>query len=227
MISSKRFCPCTTLLSHQRRRAGIQQCAECDPSTVDRVEVIIRPILLRLIAFEPSATDDTLFGHGCDVVRRRRPDFLWLGHDRAIILEVDERGGHSDGGYSPECDLGWVMDMNAALITLYRDHAYNDGKVPHLVVVRFNPDECDESNVSLDDRISVVADRVNYYLTVDTSELGSSLLPLLEYHYYHSKCHGHITWARRNEDSVRVVDPHPHPHIHNPMATGLPKTSEN
>jgi hypothetical protein len=206
MLSSNRFCACTKFLSPHRMRAGILQCAECDPATVDRVEVILRPMLLPLISHEPSATDDTLFGHGCDVVRRRRPDLLWLGQDRVVMLEIDERGGHSDANYSPQCDLGWVMDMNAALISLYRDNAYNEGNVPHVVVIRFNPDECDTQRVSLDDRVSVVAERVNYYLTVDISRLGCSFLPLLEYHYYHSKCRPHIALAESSKESVRVVD---------------------
>ena len=204
MMDSKRFCPCTKMLSPARIRAGVLQCAECDNSVVDRIEVVIRPLLLPLVAHEPSAMDNTLFGNGCDVVKRRRPDFLWLGLDRAILLEIDENGGHSTNNYSPECDLGWVMDMVAALNDLFKANGYNGGKVPFVVVLRFNPDECDTQRVSLDDRVAVVAKRINHYLKMDITP-EDAMVPWIEYHFYHTKCYPHIQYAEAKQDAVRVV----------------------
>jgi hypothetical protein len=46
IVQHKMFCACTKRLSTCRIRAGLKQCAECDPSVVDRVEIVIRPLLL-------------------------------------------------------------------------------------------------------------------------------------------------------------------------------------
>lgn len=202
MIDSKYFCACTKRLGMNRVRAGVAQCAECDASVVDRVEHLVRPILVDLVGHQPSAMDDTLFGQGCDVMKRRRPDFMWSGSDRVVIVEVDERGGHSDSNYTPECDLGWVMDMTAAIVDLYRANGYNEGNVPHVIVVRFNPDECDVQRVGFEERLEVVAERVRHYMTAD---LSCDARPILEYHFYHSKCQRHKDWALANPEAVRVI----------------------
>jgi len=190
------------MLSTQRMRNGIQQCASCDDSIVDRVEHLIRPMLLPKVDHPPSALDDVMFGTTCDVTKRRRPDFLWIGEDRVIQLEVDERGGHSDRNYTPECDLGFIMDINHCINHLFASHGYNDGKVPHHVVLRMNPDECDRMYISLEDRVDQIAERINHYLKVP---LDPTSCPVLEYHYYHTKCSRHISYARTNPDSVHVV----------------------
>jgi hypothetical protein len=118
---------------------------------------------------------------------------MWTWTDRVVICEIDENGGHVN--YASECDLGWVMDMNSALIRLFQKNNYNDMKMPHLFVIRFNPDEYDGGKVSLDDRIKNVAKRIRFYLNCDLTDFDSSV-PTVEYHYYHTKCNFHINYAR-------------------------------
>ena len=139
----------------------------------------------------------------CDVVKRRRPDNIWFGEDRVIVLEVDEKGGHGSSNYSAECDLGWIMDLNAAIVTIYRGRNMNYGNVPHFLVLRFNPDEYDGGNVSLDTRIDCIGGRVNELMTCDLS-WKEAHHPYIEYHYYHTKCADKIQWAKQNPDAVRV-----------------------
>jgi hypothetical protein len=158
-------------------------------------------MLLPLVTHPPSALDDVMFGQTCDVTKRRRPDFLWVGADRVVQLEIDERGGHSDSNYSPECDLGFVMDIHACVVRLFAENAYNEGRVPQHIVIRFNPDECDRMRISLDKRIERIAERINYHLNAPYED---ATCPILEYHYYHTKCARHIEYAASNPEAVRV-----------------------
>jgi len=199
MLQGNRFCHscCTAELSRKRQRSGVHICAECDPRRVDRIEVVVRPLLLASVAFPPSAADDTLFGQTCDVVRRRRPDLLWLGSDRAVVLEIDENGGHGSANYSPECDFGWVMDVTAALAALYQRHGWNEGRVPRVHVVRWNPDEYD--------RVRRVGRRVTGLFEAACDD--DDPRPRIDYFFYHSKCRGHIEYAMTHPDAavVRVL----------------------
>jgi hypothetical protein len=206
VVADRRFCACGTMLSMHRLRANVTQCAACDPAVVDRTELVVRNMLLPLISHPPSALDDVQFGRDCDTDRvYRRPDALWLGDDRAVHVEIDERGGHSDQNYTPECEMGFVADIHASLIKLYADNGYNDNRVPYLIVLRFNPDECDRLRASLEERVAALAVRVNYYLTVSSETLASAYRPLIEYMYYHSKCADHIAHARAHPEAVCVV----------------------
>jgi hypothetical protein len=207
MIAGNQFCPicCDKILSLARQRAGVKICAECDPTVPKRIELVIRPKLLALIEHPPSATDDILFGQTCDVVKKRRPDFCWQGTDRVVILEVDERGGHGSTNYTPECDLGWIMDMNSAIVQLFQKNSLNGGRVPLVSLVRFNPDEYDGPRTSLDQRIGVISARINYLLKRPIDEF-CALRPEVEFHYYHSKCVDKLDYIRSNPTSVRLVD---------------------
>lgn len=66
-------------------------------STRPHIEVRLRPKLVEMVGFEPSALDDTMFGTDpamCDVFKRRRPDSLWQYEGVVICVECDEKGGH-------------------------------------------------------------------------------------------------------------------------------------
>lgn len=206
MIRGNVFCHgcCSKLLGRARKRARVYTCAECDDTVVDRIEVVIRPLLLSSVAHPPSARDDTLFGQTCDVVKRRRPDFLWLGKDRCILVEIDEHGGHGSANYTPVCDFGWMMDMVVALSTLYAEGGWNEGRVPYVHIFRMNPDEYDGGMVSLESRIASLSNRIHEVFEMDV-DATTCLLPAVEYLYYHTKCHSHIDFAKGNPDSIRVI----------------------
>ena len=129
---------------------------------------------------------------------------MWQGSDLVVILEVDERGGHSDTNYTPECDLTCVDDMNTSIVTLWGKNGLNHGKVPHLFVIRLNPDDCDRMRVNLDVRINKIAERIKHYITVDLSTIDSPERPFLEFWYYDTKCFGHIEFAKSRPDVVKV-----------------------
>ena len=131
---------------------------------------------------------------------------MWQGPDRVVILEVDERGGHSDSNYTALCDLAWVIDMNSSIVELWRKNKYNYGRLPHVFFIRFNPDDCDRMRVNLDVRINKIAERIKHYITVDLSTIDSPERPFLEFWYYAPKCFGHIEFAKSRPDVVNVCD---------------------
>lgn len=207
MLQGNRFCHgcCSTLLSNQRKRAHVHLCASCDETVVDRIEVVIRPLLLSSVSHPPSATDDTLFGQTCDVVKRRRPDFLWLGEDRCILVEIDENGGHGSVNYTPNCDFGWMMDMVVVLNNLYMVGGWNGGRVPYVHIFRMNPDEYDcGTKVSLESRVARLSDRIHDVFQMELDPV-LSFIPTVEYMYYHTKCRPHIDFAKENPNSIRVL----------------------
>lgn len=207
MQKLKNFCSICgiTHLSHTRKMT--QMCAGCNENSVDRTEVRIRKTLFELgLIPPPSAQDDTLFGQTCDVVKKRRPDFLWIWKDRVVIGEIDENGGHGTTNYTPECDTGWIMDMTCALVQLFQKNYLNDGKIPHIFVVRMNPDECDVNPQPLQNRIQTFADRINYYCYLENLDGYESRVPNVEYHFYHTKCYNHIRYAIDHPNAIHVVN---------------------
>jgi hypothetical protein len=106
MMDSNQYCVCTNRLSPQRIKAKKKLCDKCDTVVRKRVGHVVRDKLLPELPHPPSALDDTMFGQTCDVNKRRRPDFMWEGPDRVVILEVDERGGHSDTSQTRTTSIG-------------------------------------------------------------------------------------------------------------------------
>ena len=210
MQERKNWCSicCNKHIDHRRLRAGKTMCAECDATVPDRIEVQLRPKLVELVGFEPSALDDALFGTDaamCDVVKRRRPDFLWQSKRVVICVECDEKGGHGSLNYTPECDGGWMADMTVALTAL---HQKQFGKAPFVFFLRFNPDERDgkRARVDLDQRLRVVADRVNEIRALQKFKGLRRGVPMVEYYYYHSKCLHMIDYTRDRPDAFRVLN---------------------
>jgi hypothetical protein len=164
------------------------------------------------VGFEPSATDDTLFGTDasvCNVVKRRRPDNLWLSERVCIIVECDENGGHGSKNYLPECDASWMTDMAESLVALYSRNKYGQGEAPRVFVLRFNPDERDAHRkaISLEKRIHMVAERVRNLCALSRQDLHRFKfgVPNVEYYFYHSKCSDMIQYARSKPDHLNVV----------------------
>ena len=209
MQERKRWCSicCSKLISSNRYRDGIAMCADCDTTVPDRTEVKLRPKLVDMVGFDPSAIDDTLFGTDsamCDVVKRRRPDFLWQSASVVICVECDENGGHGSLNYTPECDGGWMTDMTVALTAL---HQKQFGKAPYMFFLRFNPDErdCNRVRVDLDRRLKVVAERVNEIRALGDFKGLHRGVPMVEYYYYHSKCMQMIYYTKDRPDTFRVL----------------------
>ena len=134
-LESKRFCKlCSdTFLSWPRRRAGILFCAKCDPSVPQRVELVIRPLLVERIGRAATIADDFyLGGAGCDATKRR-PDLFFLSASEypkmiskqlglvggcAVCIETDE-DSHRDR--LSACEAAKLCDEMTAIQKLCGD----------------------------------------------------------------------------------------------------------
>ena len=155
-------------------------------------------MLLSFIDHPPSATDDVTFGGSSCGVQKRRPDTLWIGEDRVVSIEIDEKGGHPDR--DPSCEMAKMQDQATAFYALL-------GKVVPIFYLRFNPDESG-CGTSLDDRVRRVSSRVNTLLSQNLTDIvkGDNHLRIhVEYHFYHEKCTHHID-AVREDDAFQIVE---------------------
>ena len=94
-----------------------------------------------------------------------------------------------------ECELGRIWTLTDAFKKL-------TGEQTHVLFVRINPDNYDGlSNVSLDNRIQFISDRINWLLQMEDDELEQfySSIPYIGHYFYHSKCHFQIKAATKSE----------------------------
>ena len=161
-----------------------------------RIEKIVVPKLLSLINHPPSAIDDVLLGGDACGEKMRRPDTMWIGHDRVVSIEVDEKGGHPDR--EPSCEIDKMQSQAECMYKLL-------GRFVPVYYVRFNPDESG-CYTPLDKRIAHVAARVNDLISMQIKGDGDDDHKIfVEYHYYHSKCENHIRAAQQAKESLIVL----------------------
>jgi len=209
IVSSKKWCKICfkKQLSHARIRSGIVTCAECDPTVPDRIEHIIGDKIIDIIGYPPFAADDTLFGGslcGEKDEKQRRPDLAWcIDYGRVVVVcEVDEKGGHPNEII--ECELGRIWTLTDAFKKLM-------GEQTQVFFIRINPDEFDGGIVSLDERVEIVSDRIQWLLEMEDDELEQfdKSIPHIGYYFYHSKCHFQIEAAKKCTESMKVMEVYP------------------
>ena len=148
--------------------------------------------------FRPSIADDQVLGGKACHESRTRPDLCWILPDRIVHLEIDE---HSHVDYEVACELkkndaaNWGFDTR-------EDHRPT-------VMVRFNPNEYDKRNVSLEERCDALVDVLNRLFINDTAGAGwCDTVTNLIYMFYHSKSDKHIEAARNAKDNMHVLEVH-------------------
>lgn len=81
----------------------------------------------------PSVHDSVIKDANCNVVNRRRSDFLFVTGEEFpyhILVECDE---HSHGGHDVSCEMTRLQDIHDQLI-------HNSASIKPIVTIRFNPD---------------------------------------------------------------------------------------
>jgi len=195
--NNNHFCKCCLdkYLTMRRRRAQIQLCAKCDSGYVKRTEEIVRPLILLDLPAPSGADDLVLGGVGCDAAKRR-PDLVWMSHDRVIFLEIDENGGHPDR--LPSCELAKVWDQTTAVQTLINPQVA-------IYFLRMNPDACDRFRIGLEARCQIVAKEIDRLLHTNIDQTHIQIpIPKIGYFFYHTQCQFQIDAALANPDSVSV-----------------------
>lgn len=185
-LASGRFCKVCTIkkLSTQRIRAKIELCATCDIEYPQRIEHVIRPLIIKGVNHPISTADDRTAPLGCNGVKSF-PDLSWYDKSVCIIVEIDEKGGHPDN--LPSCELARMTNINESLKTLLGEQI-----VVHFI--RFNPDEYDGRRISLDARCALLCKEINNLLTMPTSTSINAIH--VNYMFYHKKCKFQIDAAK-------------------------------
>lgn len=198
---------CAKRMSNQRRRAGVTMCAECDPSSPTRIELILRPKFVEILGPYNIADEFLGTGGGCGNEKStNKPDLLWLTCDdgfeniRALVIEVDE-DSHSDRDVTCEAKR---ISQQFVYIQSAASQQYGSADV-RVLFLRYNPDAYDGPRTSGEDRIKNVAAVGDAFLHGDTWRVISPLAPHLMYFYYHSRGQKHIDHMRNNPDACVVI----------------------
>ena len=120
--------------------------------------------------YHPSSHDRVVKDSNCDVVNRRRIDYLFLTNSSFkyhVVVECDE---HSHSGYDVSCEMARLEDIHDQLIA-------NGSSVKPIVVVRFNPDSKHDIESELKETLEFV-----FRGTIDTFDArGVNLYKLIGY----------------------------------------------
>jgi len=180
-------------VSHNRYQLGI--CAKCDPeaSEIIRTEEITREMIIEIIKFPPSLIDRSIIGKSCQGLKKRRPDFIYVLSNAAIVIEIDE---DSHVEYDSSCENTKISQQNEAIQLC-------DGmEMVDVITLRLNPDAYHIGKVSREDRAKAVADRVHELI----DEYGEKPAyerkgyQRVEYFFYHKKAQHHIDAQKKISD---------------------------
>jgi hypothetical protein len=120
---------------------------------------------------------------------------MLFGDKRIVIdVEVDEDGGHP--AIAVECEVSRMCTLTSVF---QRETMF--GAACSVVFLRLNPDACDAGPIHLEERVKVIATRINELMA---NPPAASPVPFVEYYYYHSNCHGHIDFTQQQKDAIVV-----------------------
>lgn len=162
----------------------------------------------------------------CHTTTYRRPDCLFVVRNAearivaALSIEVDE-DCHKSRKFA--CELGKVDDTFQALQNIAAGEGASavshsgvrhDAKLILCQTFKFNPNACDVSpKVELDDRITVLANECNAFLSrspteyIAMSEAGSCIVPHVKCFYYHSKAHSNDEEPQNYLKAYAAIEP--------------------
>jgi len=167
------------------RRISLGICAECEPNTPERTEIIFGDMIIEAFGYEPNVKDKMLAtGSACNGLRnRRRPDLLWVYPGKvAVVVEIDENS-HVDRESS--CELRKISEQNEAIQLLEGCEC-----IP-VYTIRVNPDAYDGGNVTKKERVEKVAGLLRDIIHGDHEYEQNGYMKVI-FCYYHSKSRHHI-----------------------------------
>ncbi len=167
-----RMCHCCrqTRVGQKKYRIGERFCGDCRVMNPEekkiRIEKVVRDLILAILEFTPTATDNLLLGSGPNrancaglMDQRRRPDLLFVHPHCFVDCEIDENC-HED-----RCamyDVHKVVDTTAAV---RNDEALKTRKAPFPgLFIRLNPDAYNRQRVQLKDRVVAVCEKVKEWV---------------------------------------------------------------
>jgi len=172
----------STLLTN--RRVSIGYCAECEPETPERIEIIFGDMIIEAFGHEPNAKDKTMStGVACNGIQNRRPDLLWVIPGKvAVVVEIDE---DSHVTRESSCELRKISEQNEAIQLIEGCEC-----IP-VYTIRVNPDAYDGGNVTKKERAEKVASLLGDILHGEHEYEQNGFMKVI-FCYYHSKSRHHI-----------------------------------
>ena len=229
-----RMCHCCRKkeVSLKYYRLGVRFCTDCRVMNPEekkiRIEKVVRDLILAILKFTPTATDNLLLGSGPNrancaglMDQRRRPDILFVHPHCFVDMEIDE---NCHGDRCAMYDVHKVVDTTAAV---RNDEALKTRKAPFPgLFIRLNPDAYDRQRVQLKDRVVAVCEKVKEWMArVEEAtprllelEAGAEETPAdawlrqvtVVYAFYHSKMDARIAEHKAEfatlADSAVVVE---------------------
>lgn len=153
-------------------------CASCKTSGKQRIEHVFGDMIINHVGHPPNSKDKSPLDRDmCGDLDRRRPDLLWIvPKKRAIVVEIDE---DSHVYRESSCETRKISEQNLAI------QGMTEIMYRPVITIRVNPDVCDTSDTSLEERAVVVSDLVKKFLHEgDDTEIL--------FCYYHTKSNKHI-----------------------------------
>ncbi len=207
-------------------RLGERFCGDCrvmDPEQKKiRIEKVVRDLILNILKFTPTATDNLLLGSGPNrtncaglMDQRRRPDLLFVHPHCFVDMEIDENC-HED-----RCSTYDVHKVVDTAMAVRNDEALKTRKAPFPgLFIRLNPDAYDRQRVQLKDRVVAVCEKVKEWVArVEAAtprllelEAGAEETPAdawlrqvtVVYAFYHSKMDARI--AEHKAEFAKLAD---------------------
>ena len=162
-------------------------CASCGTRKKDRIEHVFGNMIIEHVGHPPNSKDKSLVNTAvCGDLDHRRPDLLWIvPNKRAVIVEIDE---DSHASREPTCEVRKISEQNLAIQGMMY--------IP-VITIRVNPDTCDTSDASIEDRALMIGDLVKKYIHEgDDTEIF--------FCYYHSKSKKHIEEHEKTWKCTRI-----------------------
>lgn len=138
------FCDaCKTTLLHSTNTSRL--CLKCrirKGEIIEKSERLELQWLSKMIdwGYYPSAHDQIVKGPDCDVLNRRRVDYLFMtprGFPYNVLVECDE---NSHSGYDIECEMGRLEQVQDQIMN-------HTSSLKPLVIVRFNPNHRNQTEL--------------------------------------------------------------------------------
>jgi len=135
---------------------------------------------------------------GCNNEALKYPDVVWASLDRVIHLEIDENS-HADREVN--CELKKLDATNYGV--------EETGKKRVTIIIRFNPDSCDTTSVSTEERHMLLVNELKDKMAMDVCSLNPLLCHVV-FLFYHSKGHKHVQAAEESPNVAVMKDPRSH-----------------
>ena len=191
-ISNKKYakmCPVCRMCRAQPEK-GIFLCKGCRQTSLERIEHVFGDMIIQNVGHPPNSKDKAVINTSiCGDLDRRRPDLLWVVPGKlAVVVEIDE---DSHVGRETSCEVRKISEQNLAI------GGMEEMQYLPVITIRVNPDKCDVSDATLEDRAIYVGNLVKDLIHHDYGVEHNGDAKII-FCYYHTKSQKHIVEHQKN-----------------------------